>query len=94
MPCGNVFCRLLGVFNKKFGIGSMALDKLPHLKIPAVRIIVGKQSGSRASLAEICVAARSWSSAPQTFLVCGMKEQFLQKYFSGCSTYKKKVNAC
>lgn len=85
---------LLGVFNQKFGIGSMALDKLAHLKIPAVRIIVGKQSGSRASLVEICVAAGSCSSVPWTFLVCGMKEQFLQKYFSGCSTYKKKVNAC
>lgn len=67
VPCGKLFCCLLGVFNKKFGIGSMALDKLSHLKIPAVRIIVGNWRGSCASLAEICVAARSWSSAPQTF---------------------------
>lgn len=50
---------LLGVFNKKFVLGSVALDMLPHLKIPAVGIIVGKQSGSFASLAEICVAAGS-----------------------------------
>lgn len=61
MPCGKVVCCHLGVFNQKFGIGSMALDKLPHLGIPAVRIVVGKQSGSHASLAEICMAARSWS---------------------------------
>lgn len=83
----------------------MALGKLPHFEIPAVRIIVGKLRGwwlqanaewFSCDLAEICVAARSFSSVSQIFLDCSMKEQFLQiqKDFSGCYTCKKKVNAC
>lgn len=76
LSCGKIACCLLGVFNGKFGIGSTALDELPHFEIPALRITLGSwealgfkqmQSGSCATLAEIYVAARSFSSVRLRF---------------------------